>query len=144
LDKSENNVIFLEKSILCALHPFFSENPERYRNFLARSHVIWVHAVLSHRPYQNRCSEENSARKCTQTNSAPEQTRGDGWGGALLPAPWHYSLFSPHDSRGLLGRAAATGFVRFTSMSHGSIGIVQINGVFDKTGFGQSTKRREK
>jgi len=47
-----------------------------------------------------------------------------------------YSLFSPHDSRGLLARAAATGFVRFTSMSHGSIGILQINGVFDKTGFG--------
>ena len=69
-------------------------------------------------------------------NSAPEQTRGDGWGGwgGSFACTIALQSLSTHDSRGLLGRAAATGFVRFTSMSHGSIGIVQRNRVFDKTG----------
>ena len=51
------------------------------------------------------------------------------------------SLACTIPARGLLGRAAATGFVRFTSMSHGSIGIVHINGVFDRTGFGMSNQQ---
>jgi len=50
--KSGNNVIFLENSIFVCITSipfFFSGNPERYHHFLARSHVICVLAILSHR-----------------------------------------------------------------------------------------------